>query len=401
VTRFVYPRLPLGIARARIDELTDARASGGIGAVAALAGVDHPRAAPVATGARVVSSAQIREFREAVLSQLQTWTTQADVPRNQAAAFDLTLGHVLHRHLEIVPADAAHSETWNFLTLIVLPDIAVVRFPDMHFDRMTGTPRNVLRRTWIREEVLGDLLRSSDRPLGEDELVGIFERSALARNRALVRRLAAAVLGYTGSSARSEWARELYKQVIFSTGPRLLDALTENELDDLIRGDEQPQRGVEQAQPPPPSNEPADSATAPATDGRILRSPDLVWPTTAGVRGSDGITIQTEVESTPAGKPDALFHGAMVDLYQRTKRELGYNATYFARMLANEGGVATARKLVMSDRASDGFTYLWEHGRLDLSVEALVVDKRFDTLFDDVERERAAQRLASHGYYGT
>ena len=46
--------------------------------------------------------------------------------------------------LEIIPADAAHDETWNFLTLVVFPDVAVQRFPDMHVDRMIGTPRNVL-----------------------------------------------------------------------------------------------------------------------------------------------------------------------------------------------------------------------------------------------------------------
>ena len=92
------------------------------------------------------------------------------------------LGRTLHEHLRIIPADAAHDETWSFLTLVVFPDVAVIRFPDMHVNRLIGTPRNVLRRTWFRQEVLGDLLHSTGRPLGEDELVGLFERSALARN---------------------------------------------------------------------------------------------------------------------------------------------------------------------------------------------------------------------------
>ena len=160
------------------------------------------------------------------------------VPRSQAAAFDLTLGRALHEHLGIIPADAAHDETWSFLTLVVFPDVAVTRFPDMHVDRLIGTPRNVLRRTWFRQEVLGDLLHSTDRPLGEDELVGLFERSALARNRALIRRLAVAVLAYDGPVARSEWARDLYKRVTFTTGPRLLDALSDAELDAIIYGTE-------------------------------------------------------------------------------------------------------------------------------------------------------------------
>jgi hypothetical protein len=68
--------------------------------------------------------------------------------------------------------------------------------------------------------------------------VGLFERSALARNHALVRRLAVAVLAYSGPAARSEWARDLYKRVTFDTGPRLLDALTDAELDAIIHGTE-------------------------------------------------------------------------------------------------------------------------------------------------------------------
>jgi hypothetical protein len=238
MTRYVYPRLPLSIARARITELAEAYAAGGHKALAGLAEVGHPRATPVATGGQLATPDHIADVRQAVLTRLMRWTTQGQVTRNAAAAFDLELGQVLHQQLAIVPADAAHDGTWSFLTLIVLPDIAVLRFPDLHVDRLIGTPRNALRRTWLREEVLGDLLHGRERPLGEDEFVGLFERTALARNRPLVRRLAAAVLSYDQAAARSEWARDLYKRVTYATGPRLLDALTDEDLDALIQGHE-------------------------------------------------------------------------------------------------------------------------------------------------------------------
>ncbi len=238
MSHFVYPRLPLPYAEARISEITKAMVDGGISGVQAMARAEHPRAAPVATGGRVASSEYIASVRTAVLATIEPWRRLGTVPRPQAAAFDLTLGRTLHEHLRIIPADAAHDETWSFLTLVVFPDVAVSRFPDMHADRLIGTPRNVLRRTWFREEVLGDLLHSTDRPLGEDELVGLFERSALARNHALIRRLAVAVLAYDGPAARSEWARDLYKRVTFTTGPRLLDALSDAELDAIIYGNE-------------------------------------------------------------------------------------------------------------------------------------------------------------------
>jgi hypothetical protein len=235
---FVYPRLPFPFAKARISEIAEVMSSGGVSAVQSLVRVDHPRAAPVATGGRVASSEHIANVRTAVLETIEPWRQLGIVSRPQAAAFDLALGRTLHEHLRIVPADAAHDETWSFLTLIVFPDVAVLRFPDRHVDRLIGAKRNVLRRTWYRQEVLGDLLHSTDRPLGEDELVGLFERSAVARNRALIRRLAVAVLAYDGRAARSEWARDLYKRVTFSTGPRLLDALSDAEFDMIIHGTE-------------------------------------------------------------------------------------------------------------------------------------------------------------------
>ena len=230
----VYPRLPLPFAKARISEITEVMSGDGASGVQALARTEHAHAAPVATGGSVANSDQIANVRAAVLKTIEPWLRLGTVARPQAAAFDVALGRTLHEHLRIIPADAAHDETWSFLTLVVFPDVAVLRFPDMHVDRLIGTPRNVLRRTWFRQEVLGDLLHSTDRPLGEDELVGPLERSALARNHALIRRLAVAVLAYDGPTARSEWARDLYKRVTFSTGPRLLDALSDAELDEII-----------------------------------------------------------------------------------------------------------------------------------------------------------------------
>ncbi|MFI6233507.1 hypothetical protein ACIBD9_08105 [Micromonospora sp. NPDC050784] len=234
MNRYVYPRLPLAIARARVAEIAEAWTTGGLEAVAVLSDVLHPHAAPVATGGRVRDPDQIADVRRAVCERLKPWLADGEVPRRDSAAYDLQLGRVLHQELDILPADAAHAGTWSFLSLVVLPDVAVVRFPTLHVDRLIGTPRNALRRTWMREDVLGDLMHSSDRPLGEDELVGLFERTSLARNRRLIRRLAVAVQAYDGTTARSQWARDLYVGVTYATGPRILDALSDSELDGLI-----------------------------------------------------------------------------------------------------------------------------------------------------------------------
>lgn len=92
------------------------------------------------------------------------------------------------------------------------------------------------------------------------------------------------------------------------------------------------------------------------------------------------------------------FGAAMRNIYSRAKSEAGYNATYFLQMLSEIGPLETARRLVMSTQPSQGFTALWERHRLDLTVEARILERRFEPLFTDAERQAARQRLDAYGY---
>jgi hypothetical protein len=104
------------------------------------------------------------------------------------------------------------------------------------------------------------------------------------------------------------------------------------------------------------------------------------------------------VEVTDNRALERDFHAAMVEVYKRAKQEAGYPATYFIQMVSQRGGLATARHLLHAPKVSDGFTALWERGRLDLSVETLVLQERFAQLFTDEEREGARSRLDEYGY---
>ncbi|MDQ3660995.1 MAG: hypothetical protein M3454_08075 [Actinomycetota bacterium] len=91
---------------------------------------------------------------------------------------------------------------------------------------------------------------------------------------------------------------------------------------------------------------------------------------------------------------ERAFDRAMVAVYQRAKQEAGYNATRFLQMISEHGGVATARQLLHASGGSDGFTALYQAGRLDLSVEYHVLLEEFHELFTEEEREIARRRLA-------
>ena len=58
----------------------------------------------------------------------------------------------------------------------------------------------------------------------------------------------------------------------------------------------------------------------------------------------------------------------------------------------------TAHRALTGNRISDGFNQLADKRRLDLSLEALVVDKRFTGLFSDEEANNALMRLLDAGY---
>ena len=103
----------------------------------------------------------------------------------------------------------------------------------------------------------------------------------------------------------------------------------------------------------------------------------------------------------PVDQAERQFHRAMVAIYETAKRDLGYNATRFLQMISEHGGLATARQLLWSDQPSDGFTTLWSHHRLDLTVEAHVIKHEYAILFTDADREQARKRLELYGWQET
>jgi hypothetical protein len=68
-------------------------------------------------------------------------------------------------------------------------------------------------------------------------------------------------------------------------------------------------------------------------------------------------------------------------------------------MLSEKGDLATARHLMAPGVSQEGFVHLWECGCLDLTVEPLVLQDRFRSLFTNEELEKAHRRLEDLGYY--
>ncbi len=94
------------------------------------------------------------------------------------------------------------------------------------------------------------------------------------------------------------------------------------------------------------------------------------------------------------------FHEEMLNIYRRAKSEAGYNANIFLRMVVERGGLGTAKYLLHTSEISEGYKALWERGRLDLTVEAVMLDSKWRPLFNDQERQIAIARLRKYEYSG-
>ena len=102
------------------------------------------------------------------------------------------------------------------------------------------------------------------------------------------------------------------------------------------------------------------------------------------------------IEAKTAATGEKSFERAMLDIYDQAKA-FGYRPTAFRKMVADHGGVEAARRLIRGS-ATSGFEKLWENKRLDLSVEALVLDPKWRMLFTSDECDLARRRLKQFGY---
>lgn len=119
-----------------------------------------------------------------------------------------------------------------------------------------------------------------------------------------------------------------------------------------------------------------------------------VWPGPP----AHGMTEQPTVSELSDDDLRRRFDAAMRDVYVRAKREAGYDAKLYLRMLSEQGGLGTAKRLLATSSVSEGFVALWDRNRIDLAVENVVLRDEFETLFTDDEREVARRRLAEYGF---
>lgn len=95
---------------------------------------------------------------------------------------------------------------------------------------------------------------------------------------------------------------------------------------------------------------------------------------------------------------ELAFHSRMLEIYDTAKSESGYNAIRFRQMVADQGGLQAAKQLLKAGGYSEGLTRLWEEKRLDISMEATVLQWPWCDLFTEAELSTARTRLEELGF---
>lgn len=213
---YLYPRLARSDVDSEIGRLERTLASGGV-AQPFPDGGHHPGAIFPADGTPIPPQ-RLRELHDTVAEAVAHAAIRTRADRDRQ--FDTAAGNALASWFEVEGrSQASHPEIWPYLTLVVLPDLAVERFgPDaqgrLPHDRFRSGRRNVFQRLYLRSWILGDLLGDPDFPLYEDELVGLIDRN-LSSDHRLARLVSEQIVRLGRNGKRRETVRSGFKALQF------------------------------------------------------------------------------------------------------------------------------------------------------------------------------------------
>lgn len=207
-----FPRLDSGRAiNARRELLRSNADEVGFDEAALEEALQDTHAFPSTGGARITST-ELLDLRQLLLqASARADGTETSDPD---AAFDLEIGRAFDQAGRDAQGDFGDPRVWDFLTLVLGPDLAARRLgpligsrkEDMSVaKRITGGDRrHIFQKLWKRWRVFGPDIVESGR-LTEDDYVATLERRITLERGRLARSVAEAIIGsgYTGNSRRA------------------------------------------------------------------------------------------------------------------------------------------------------------------------------------------------------
>ena len=93
----------------------------------------------------------------------------------------------------------------------------------------------------------------------------------------------------------------------------------------------------------------------------------------------------------------ARFEADLRALFPEWRRSVGLAQGRLPQMISARGAIGAAQQLLMSPDLSNGFKQLRDGGRLDLTVERLILRPEYGSLFTAEQRSVARRKLVENG----
>ncbi len=232
----------------------------------------------------------------------------AGYPEDSAAArarFDIEAAIFLFHEFKITENEAAKQGGWNFLSCVALPDLVRWRFlsnNETPIERFLSGQKNTFERLWWRAKAYYDASASDPfwlvREIGEDESVGMMERTALSGMRPfVVTALRALVECYKSKPpvARSELMRDAMKRFRRLGGVVALESMSEIELTQLCQSVFMESVGGTKSSTSSASQEKGKTSPAKTASPAKAPSPD------SGISSADLAWLEADIKRNQAG----------------------------------------------------------------------------------------------------
>ncbi|WP_338438701.1 DUF6339 family protein [Synechococcus elongatus] len=189
---YLLPRLPQTSALRRFTQIQGDRS---LSRLAAEASNTDPNLVYGATGGTRLNTNRLTELRQKLVEIAKHHGYPKKGSTTGLTGFDYKASIVLAESDFFQSGEAWRNDVWNFIALILLPDLVEWRFPNAGRERYFGGSRNVFQRLWRRGTFLDRGIEHPKRwelieKLSEDAYSAILERPTLSANPVVARALA-------------------------------------------------------------------------------------------------------------------------------------------------------------------------------------------------------------------
>ena len=185
---------------------------------------------------------EIRQQFEKIFNNMKQFPSADDLRR-----FDRSVAEIVYRTLrELPPSIASNQDFWNFMNVILLPELAAYRWRgrdnSLNHERFVGSPRNYLGSIWWRVRFFYDSKAinpwSVFEGLSEDNFVSIMERPKLRGYESLPLCIGRVILRFKANGFPANKIQDLVRKSIIDLRIQALaidfNVFSEAELEEFV-----------------------------------------------------------------------------------------------------------------------------------------------------------------------